>query len=478
MIDRSQILVLCFALCASADPAWAQHKDNEKDRAFRSPLGNIQTQFAESGSIPLVGGGDDCSAPELIIGTGSFPYDLTAATTGTEGQANPNCFFSAETGIANDVWFVWSAPTPGLYRIDTCNSNNLDTKLAVYETASCPSGVTALACDDDSCSGLPSLLDVCATSGQTFFIQVGLFPSTTPGSGMLTITNFAACVSNDLCSSATDLGSSTGTFVYNNHNATTGSEGQNESACAIFGSTEVTSDIWYTWTAPSSGVLFASNCGNATALTKLAVYAGAGCPTGSALACSGANCSTGPGGFVSVPVTAGQSYMIQIGNFLDTAGSPGALRVDFTPGSCTSTPATYCAGMVSSSGCTPTIGAIGGVPSLSSPTTFFVSASGLETQKFGLVFYGTTGPDNAPFFGGTLCVQGPLYRMDVQNSSGGGFEVCTGTISQSLSDLLTHPIGGPLLVLGQQVNAQIWTRDPAGATGVNLTNGLMFTICP
>jgi hypothetical protein len=113
---------------------------------------------------------------------------------------------------------------------------------------------------------------------------------------------------------------------------------------------------------------------------------------------------------------------------------------------------------------------------LANPGAFTVTGSNLEQTQNGLMFFGTTGPDSSPFFGGTLCVSAPLYRLNVANTGGAG--TCAGALSYSLADMIAHPSGGSLVVLNAVVNAQIWTRDPPSAGTVNLTDGIQFSVCP
>ena len=151
------------------------------------------------------------------------------------------------------------------------------------------------------------------------------------------------------------------------------------------------------------------------------------------------------------------------------------LSWDWTSGAGCPTPANYCSALVSSSGCMPSISS-NGVASLANPAGFGVSGLNLEDNKNGLIFFGTTGQNNAPFFGGTLCVLAPLYRLPVQNSGGTGS--CTGSSANTLIDYLNHPSGGSALVAGTVVRSQVWFRDPLAAFTVGLSNGLEFTICP
>jgi hypothetical protein len=138
-------------------------------------------------------------------------------------------------------------------------------------------------------------------------------------------------------------------------------------------------------------------------------------------------------------------------------------------------PATYCTAMLSSNGCTPAMG-WSGVPSFSQPSAFTLSATQLEQGQNGLMFFGTSGPESAPFFGGWLCVKPTLHRLLIANS--GGAAACQGALSYTLADLINHPSGGSFVVPGQAVHAQVWTRDPPAPTTVNLSNGLSFGVCP
>src|SRR6187399_1627384 len=104
-----------------------------------------------------------------------------------------------------------------------------------------------------------------------------------------------------------------GTFNYDCQLATTGTEGQNEAICI---STGITTDMWYRWTAPSSGNATMTLCGSGTLMdSKIAAYAGSTCPVdGTALACNDDSCLSSESRIV-FPVTSGQSYMLQIGSF-------------------------------------------------------------------------------------------------------------------------------------------------------------------
>jgi hypothetical protein len=138
------------------------------------------------------------------------------------------------------------------------------------------------------------------------------------------------------------------------------------------------------------------------------------------------------------------------------------------------TPTIYCTAKVNSAGCTPAI-AFTGTPSATSGSGFQISASNILSNKFGLLFYGKSGPSASPFQGGTLCVAPPLVRTMVQNS--GGSAPCGGSFSLDFNAYIASG-ADPALVSGQQVNAQYWSRDPGFAPpdNTNLTDAVEFTI--
>ena len=138
------------------------------------------------------------------------------------------------------------------------------------------------------------------------------------------------------------------------------------------------------------------------------------------------------------------------------------------------TPTIYCTAKVNSAGCTPAI-AFTGTPSATSGSGFQISASNILPNKFGLLFYGKSGPAASPFQGGTVCATPPLARMMLQNS--GGASPCGGSFSLDFNAYIASG-ADPALVSGQPVNAQYWSHDPGFAPpdNTNLTDAVVFTI--
>jgi hypothetical protein len=138
-------------------------------------------------------------------------------------------------------------------------------------------------------------------------------------------------------------------------------------------------------------------------------------------------------------------------------------------------PSVYCTAKLNSQLCLPAIAAVGfASPTIAQPLT--ISATNILSQKQGLLFYGYSAAA-LPFQGGILCVNPPLKRTPAQNSGGsaGGAD-CTGTFTFNFNAFIVSG-SDPLLITGQQVNAQYWSRDPQDPFTTNLTNATQFTIC-
>lgn len=135
-------------------------------------------------------------------------------------------------------------------------------------------------------------------------------------------------------------------------------------------------------------------------------------------------------------------------------------------------PATYCTAKVNSQGCTPAI-TWSGTPSASSGSPFLVEAQNLVPASVGLLFYSTSGPQAAPFQGGYLCVESPLFRTPPASSGGSG--PCSGSLS---IDFNAHIASGahPALKAGASFWGQYWSRDVASPSATSLTDAIMATI--
>ncbi len=134
----------------------------------------------------------------------------------------------------------------------------------------------------------------------------------------------------------------------------------------------------------------------------------------------------------------------------------------------------YCAGKLNSDGCVPSVSWTG-APSVSSANPFFVRCDDVVAFKNGLLFYGQA-PKNAPFQGGTLCVQSPARRTPPQASGGSPPpDYCSGSYSYDFSARIQSGADANL-VAGATVYGQWWYRDPIASFSVGLSNGISFVI--
>jgi hypothetical protein len=279
----------------------------------------------------LVGGADSCVTPDVIVGGGPFLFDNTVATTGLEGQAEGLCTFFGFTTVDQDVWFKWTATSSGILSVNTCGLSAVDTKIAIYQATSCPTAGSAIGCNDDACPGFQTTAQATVVAGQDYLIQLGTYPGAGGGTGTFTC-SVSSALPNDECASALAL-TGAGPFLYDTSTATRSAQGQNNSRCFIFNTSVIDFDVWYQWTAPSTGWFAVNGCVGGLHDMKMAVYAGAGCPTTEPLGCDDDMCGA-VGGPAKAPffATAGQAYTIQLGSYPGQAGAPGQFTIDpFTP---------------------------------------------------------------------------------------------------------------------------------------------------
>ena len=139
-------------------------------------------------------------------------------------------------------------------------------------------------------------------------------------------------------------------------------------------------------------------------------------------------------------------------------------------------PVTYCMGGTSASACQALLSA-SGTPSANAPSGFTVTASAVEGQKDGIIFWGVAS-QASPWGGGTsnLCIEPPVKRTGTQ-SSGGTTGLCDGAFSLDFNTWMQanqHKAPG----VGEVVYMQAWFRDPPSPKGTSLSDGLRLLVCP
>jgi len=257
-------------------------------------------------------GADECSNATPIAGAGSFPFSTVGSTdSGSLGSCNQVA--------SSDVWFEWTSGSETDYRFAICDPD-YDAVVAIYDAC----GGTELGCED-AVGCTPSLFDVeldvfGLAPDTTYLIQVDGWEGL-EGTGTLQIIPLGPPM-NDDCSSAQFL-FGTGSFPFDNRTAS--SDGQSDPACQAFGSAQIENDVWFEWTAPSSGLFSARTCSLTELDTRVAVYDMQACPPAGAIACDDDSCQFQSE--VEFQATLGQCYLLRLGSFSSVARGQGFLEI-------------------------------------------------------------------------------------------------------------------------------------------------------
>lgn len=307
--------------------------------------------------ISCVATNDSCFSAEVVT-DGTTNGTLIGATN--DGDAT--C--GSSTG-SPDVWFQYTAPCTGTAFINTCGTNDtggvnagMDTVLSIH--GGCPGDATnQIECNDDwpngsdpqACtatnSGLlrDSAVALNVVAGQQLFIRVATFGTTPAADFLLNINCIGQGVANDACANAVVIG--TGTFS----GTLVGATNDGGAGC---GSSAASDDVWYSFTAPSSGTLFANTCGthdlfglDTGADTVLSVHTACPGTTANELlcnddwpsgtdptACAGADLGDERDSAVALAMVAGETVQLRVSYFGGTTPDDFLLNTTFV-GTCT-----------------------------------------------------------------------------------------------------------------------------------------------
>jgi hypothetical protein len=176
--------------------------------------------------------------------TGTIPQTVSGTNIeATKESGEPN--HAGYTG-GKSVWWTWTAPTTGIYVINTVGSN-FDTLLAVY-TGTVVNALTLRASDDESGGNNTSLLSLSATSGTVYQIAVDGWNAQS-GNISLTIQPPPPPPANDLFADRQVLPSNI-TIISGTIQGATKEAGEPN-----HGGNPGGRSVWYSWTAPSTGEL-------------------------------------------------------------------------------------------------------------------------------------------------------------------------------------------------------------------------------
>ncbi|MCP3905929.1 MAG: hypothetical protein GY715_20075 [Planctomycetes bacterium] len=269
---------------------------------------------AQCNGVPLA---DSQCDPYVFPGAPGV-YEVVMDVSAATPDLIPACGFN----VGHTVWFKYTAIADGLISFTSCTEDtSYDTVIQGWlggGDCEFPQRIDTW-CEDDSpecgcaneCSAFrASTITIAATTGTTYLFQVGSYDNNSELCDLclgVTLVVGAAPPENDDCCAATPI--TEGSYPFDI--TTASSDGP--VSCDDTGPSFV-NDIWYLYTASCSGEARASLCA-ADFEARLAVYADDACP-GSLLACNFNTC-----GFrqeVTFAASAGTSYLIRVGGFIDT----------------------------------------------------------------------------------------------------------------------------------------------------------------
>lgn len=276
---------------------------------------------------------DDCLGPQEIFNCQVINFDISNATS--DGPIHLlECNW--DPTFTKDIWYQYTATSTGTLTLSVCSDDvpndpttPFDLWVGVYdddcESCGAVLGPSLLDCTTGTvaCGGGGLELQVPVTQGQCYKIRVAA-GNPSLGTGQIQL----SCIEpGDSSSDPSDLGDLVGPVVFGTTNATT--DGPPHAACLSAADDQIHNDIWFSWTAPCTGSLTVDTCGAADFDTRVAVYDGctAGPSDGNLLGCN--DDAAGCPGFtsaLSVPVSAGQCYLIRVGGYNGGSGT-GVLTI-------------------------------------------------------------------------------------------------------------------------------------------------------
>ena len=146
---------------------------------------------------------------------------------------------------------------------------------------------------------------------------------------------------------------------------------------------------------------------------------------------------------------------------------------------CSVAATTYCTAGASANGCQALMAATG-TPSASLTSGFTLDVTGVEGDKDGLLFFGTSGRQANTWGSGTSfqCIVPPVKRTSVQTGNGTA-GTCGGVFTLDFNTWMSnHPFKAPSV--GTVTQVQAWYRDPQNTSNqtTSLSDAVEFTIQP
>lgn len=260
---------------------------------------------------PPVSNDEPCNATTVTVNSScTFSTFTNAGSTNSSGISAHTC----EVNANNDVWFKFVAPTSGKIEANTQAGSLTDAVMSVY-SGTCGS-LTSIACDDDLGAGNMPILQVNGlTPGTTYFVRISGFAQQTGTFGIC----LKEIIANDEPCNAILLNSATScNFVNYTNTGATNTSGVSAHTCEV----NANNDIWFKFTAPSSGVIEANTQAGTLTDAVMSIYSGT-CTSLTSIACDD---DLGAGNMPilqNLNVTPGSIYFVRISGFAQQTGTFG-----------------------------------------------------------------------------------------------------------------------------------------------------------
>jgi hypothetical protein len=279
---------------------------------------------------PTAPANDTCASPTTIPGAayGTYAPALLDTDRATISLCEHDETCGSSSGNSNSVWYEFTPFEDGQITIDTYGSD-YDTVLSIFTTSSARDHHqrqlperSSVACSDDSAGGFQSFIgDFEVDQGETYFIKVADFNP--PRAARLDF-NFTfeapAAPANDACSNATVIpaGAPGGNFQdeIRAHSATEALLCEPQESCEV-GGIGTGHSVWYTLTPACNGQLNLSTQGSLydtvmSVWTECSSFTVNGCTATSQIACDDDSGAGNTSQILSLPVMAGEDYLVKI----------------------------------------------------------------------------------------------------------------------------------------------------------------------
>jgi hypothetical protein len=290
---------------------------------YSTAVGDFEIEVTDLGSAAA--NDDFCNPTAIVVDDPPITDDNSTATV-ESWETGGSCWFGADPAD-HTLWYSFVAPSLGNVQISTDFTTGLnDTQMQLFEwtggTCDNPT-LSVVGCGEDegSIEGLAAVITALGlTPGMTYYVQLDGYGGEA-GDFMIEVTTLAEPPANDDCANAEAIGEVTD-YAFS---TTSASASGMIPSC---GGTTAPNDIWYVYTASADGTLDIDLCGSLFD-TRIAVWDGCAgaeidCNDDNGPACTGAQSS------VSIAVTNGSSYYIQVAGYNANVGD-GDITTIFTP---------------------------------------------------------------------------------------------------------------------------------------------------